>query len=407
MSTINSIVKNIEILKLKKLYEEYKTLFDIVSKFIIKKHLLLYGGLTINMMLPKKYKFYKDYTLNDYDCYSKNALNDAYDLAQIIKDKGYKYIKVKKAKHKDTFKIYVDKVQIVDITQLDKDIYDKLNQISKQQRPTLKHYNDRYNLLPISMVKRNLYFELSRPEQSAFRWEKLYNRYKIFSEIYTNNVSKIEYECVPIEADYRSVVKILLRYIKMNGYPIIDSYALKFYLKLKNTCCCRTNIGSKFLVILSNEYEKTKDEIVQLLNDNLDKNFFHVIVESKALYTDIMNPRYGIVIIDMRTNQTFRIITIIENKNQCFSIQKMNGYTIGSLDTILYFLYSYYLLNEMYGKNPNFATEYLHYINSYEDYIKKYIKNDIKKRLKPNCYGVIVDDDYKLEWKKRKTIKIL
>jgi len=61
----------------------------------------------------------------------------------------------------------------------------------------------------------------------------------------------------------------------------------------------------------------------------------------------------------------------------------------------------------MYGKNPNFATEYLHYINSYEDYIKKYIKNDIKKRLKPNCYGVIVDDDYKLEWKKRKTIKIL
>ena len=357
-------------------------------------------------MLPQKYKFYKDYTLNDFDCYSKNALDDVYELAEMIKSKGYKYIKVRKAKHKDTFKLYAENIQIVDITQIDKNIYDQLNVISKQQRPLLRYYNDKYNLLPISMIKRNLYFELSRPEQSAFRWEKLYNRYKIFSEVYVNKSSKIKYECVPVKDEYKGIVKNILKYIKTNDYPIIDSYALKFYLKIKNICCCRTNKSSKFLVILSNDYEKTKDELVQMINDKIDKNFFQVIVEHKVLYSDIMNPRYGIVIFDMRTNEAFKIITVIQNKNECFSIQKINGYTVGSLDTILYFLYSYYLLNEMSMKNPDLAAEYLYYINEYENYIQKNVRNDIKKRLKSQCYGIVNNEEYKIGWKKRRTIKI-
>ena len=95
--TIDKIIKDIELYKMRKMYDEYKDLFHIVGEFIISKKLILYGGLTINLLLPKKYRFYKDYTLNDYDCYSKNAIKDAYSLAADIKKAGYKHIKVRKA----------------------------------------------------------------------------------------------------------------------------------------------------------------------------------------------------------------------------------------------------------------------------------------------------------------------
>ncbi len=70
--TINKIIKDIEIKKLKELYTEYNSVIKLISKFIIKKNLILYGGLVINLIMPKKYRFYKEYTINDYDCFSKN-----------------------------------------------------------------------------------------------------------------------------------------------------------------------------------------------------------------------------------------------------------------------------------------------------------------------------------------------
>ena len=84
-SSISKIVKEIEIKKLKELYDEFNEVIDLISKFIIKKKLILYGGFVINLILPNKYKFYKEYTINDYDCFSKNPIEDSYELAKEIK----------------------------------------------------------------------------------------------------------------------------------------------------------------------------------------------------------------------------------------------------------------------------------------------------------------------------------
>ena len=74
-SSISKIVKEIEIKKLKELYDEFNEVINLISKFIIKKKLILYGGFVINLILPNKYKFYKEYTINDYDCFSKNPID--------------------------------------------------------------------------------------------------------------------------------------------------------------------------------------------------------------------------------------------------------------------------------------------------------------------------------------------
>ena len=54
-SSINKIVKEIEIKKLKELYNEFNVVIELISKFIIKKKLILYGGFVINLILPKKH----------------------------------------------------------------------------------------------------------------------------------------------------------------------------------------------------------------------------------------------------------------------------------------------------------------------------------------------------------------
>ena len=132
--------------------------------------------MVINFALPKKFRFYRDYTINDYDCFSKNPLKDSLELATIIKKYKYKYIKIRKAKHDGTFKIYVNGKQIFDITNMETRQYNKLLKYSSKKENKLKYYNEKYETIPIEYMKMNLYYELSRPEQSGGRWEKIFTR---------------------------------------------------------------------------------------------------------------------------------------------------------------------------------------------------------------------------------------
>ena len=117
-------------------------------------------------------------------------------------------------------------------------------------------------------------------------------------------------------------------------------------------------------------------------------------------------PYYEISIINNETKEKFNIIKIILNKNECFSINNKDGFVTGSIDTNLYFLYSEYIRNHILLKNTERAEENLYYINLYENYIEKTIKNDVKKRLKSECYGKVDEEDFiKRVWKQKLTIK--
>lgn len=402
---IEKIIREIEEKKLKNVYNEYNDVINLISSFIIKKKLILYGGFVINIILPKKLRFYKDYTINDFDCFSKNPLNDSIELAKIIKNKGYSYIKIKKAKHNGTYRVYVYGKQIFDITIIKSNIYDNLLKYSKKEKKTLKHYKDKYNIIPLSIIKKNLYYELSRPEQSGYRWEKIYERLDLLNYIYPTQIINTNYECIKIPKIYKELTNKILDYVKKNKNPIIDSFALKLYNKTTINCCGRIDDTSKYITILSTEYEQTKNDIVniikncKLFNNRIDINNY--IDKDNTLYT-----YYDINIINEDTNTIFNLINIINVKNECFSINNINSYTIGSLDTILYFLYTTYIYNTIYTTDSKMSNEKLYYINEYEKYI--IIHNNILKRLKSSCYGKInYEDEIKEIWKKKLTLKYI
>ena len=140
---IKNIINDIDLKKNKDLYENTKHIMPIIEEFIIRKKFLLYGGLAINLLLKNKDKFYKKYTLNDYDCFSYNAKNDAYELADILYKNGFKYVEVRKAVHQNTFRIYVNFIQLLDLTHIPKNIFVKLFNISLQERKSVlyKYYS--------------------------------------------------------------------------------------------------------------------------------------------------------------------------------------------------------------------------------------------------------------------------
>ena len=405
---IDKIIRDIEVNKLKNVYNEYNDVIKLISTFIIKKKLILYGGFVINIILPKKLRFYKDYTINDFDCLSKNPLNDSIELAKIIKSKGYSYIKIKKAKHQGTYRVYVYGKQIFDITIVKSNIYDNLLKYSKKEKKDLKHYKDKYNIIPLPIIKKNLYYELSRPEQSGYRWEKIYERLQILNKIYPTQTIKVKYECVKIPPLYKGIVKNLLAYVKKSKNPIIDSFALKLYKDMVVNCCGRISEHSKYITILSTNYEQTKNDVIKIIKDcdltnhRVDINNF--VDKEAVLYTN-----FDINIINDDDNTIFNLINIINVKNECFSINKnIKGYTIGSVDTILYFLYTSYIYNTIYTSDTLLSSEKQYYINEFEDYIKNNLHNNIQKRLKSTCYGKInYEEEIKEIWRKKLTLKYI
>lgn len=421
-NNIKNIIDNIEINKLKQKVENNKKIFEIVEKFIKNKKLILYGGYALNLILPNNKKIYRDYTQADFDCYSYTAKKDAIQLAKKFKTLKYKLIKVKLAKHENTFKLYVGTLNVLDITQLDKNIFDIYIKIHNYEKHNdlLIHYTDSFNIIPLYLMKRNMHYELSRPEGSYYRWEKIYNRSKILDKVYfTKHFNQIRSNCklnindntyLKIPNDWNNCINQLLSYIKQNKNPIIDNYAIKLINNIEDKNCCRINTYSNILVILTNKYKKTCNDIIKIINNTINKKKYKILKEDKTYTTssvDILEKRYRIVLEDLSTKKRVSLISIINVNNNCFSVQNIKGYTVGSVDTILCFLYSYYLTyliaKYIQYRHNTVLEDTQQYINLYENMIDKL---RLSKRLLTNCYGkeISKEDIYLKNWDKKLSI---
>ena len=96
--------------------------FDVVEKFIKDKGLKLYGGLALHKYLEKHQKgLYKKYQFPDFDVLSPDAWNHAKELVIILYKMGFMFVEARSSVlndyHHHTYKVSVDMVYIIDITQ--------------------------------------------------------------------------------------------------------------------------------------------------------------------------------------------------------------------------------------------------------------------------------------------------
>lgn len=178
--------------------EEIRDMFTILEDFIIRKKTILYGGLALNRLMPKDDQFYnEDIDLPDYDMFSKNALEDAIELANIYYASGYSEVEARSGMHHGTFKVFVNFIGIADITQIEKPLYEKL----KQEAITIAGMK----YAPPNFLRMSMYLELSRPAGDVSRWEKVLKRLTLLNKYYPVN-TRVECKNIDFQRKLESIV---------------------------------------------------------------------------------------------------------------------------------------------------------------------------------------------------------
>ena len=226
MDIKQAIINNIKYQKQNRKNKYTKPIyFKLIEEYISTKGLVCYGGTAINMYLPNEHKFYNEDDIPDYDCYSNNAINDAIELANILKNNNIGNIEVKSAMFKGTYKVFINFIPIVDFTNIKNEIF--LNIYNK----SVKINNILY--APPSYLKISMYQELSRPMGDISRWEKVYNRLELLNKyqpLYIINCS-ITHMDNPETDEYKNINNDLIELIKKNKWVVFGDYGLSYYIK--------------------------------------------------------------------------------------------------------------------------------------------------------------------------------
>jgi hypothetical protein len=166
-----------------------KKALDFVKKFLIKKKLVLYGGMAMDMAFRLKgSRLYDpaDNKLEDYDFYSPDPINDAYELADILYKEGFPEVNAINALHVTTMKVRLGTKTVADISYIPPNIFKVI--------PTLKfkdNNGDIYIIINPLFQRIDLHESLTEPVRDAprevyfNRFAKDIKRFKMLDELYS------------------------------------------------------------------------------------------------------------------------------------------------------------------------------------------------------------------------------
>jgi hypothetical protein len=133
-SHIDEIVKKADeqrYIKVKPTRSEMWDIIYTVRDYVIKKKRKIYGGFALNKLIESKDpndKFYDDDNIEswDIDFYSPDPINDAVEIANILYDKGYRFVSAGEAQHEETYTVFAETIPCADISYVPRNIYNKM-----------------------------------------------------------------------------------------------------------------------------------------------------------------------------------------------------------------------------------------------------------------------------------------
>lgn len=389
LEALRFIIEKAENKEKKKTFLQHKEMFEVVKEYSIRNNLILYGGMALNELLPKSAKFYPEFEVPDYDMFSYDAKPHAIAIADELMKKGYRYIEVKTARHPGTFKVYAEFISVADVTQINKSLYDYL--LKESDKNTKKHYSDKRLIIsPIVYLKWCLYKELSSPEGSMFRWEKVFKRFTVFDKHYKlPKVTHTTKNNIDTEPDVARFLKDLIEIIKARHIPVVGSFAISVHMNEHNTSTCYV-IDPYFSTfeILSENIEVTQKEILDFIKIPSGYEIVTVKRNNTGKYFDQILPVRSRVFLRHVQNKSklYPVLTIHDASDNCFSVKKKQGFTLGTVDTILQILYAYYMTYTYFEKDMNIPNKILQLLVMFETHVNSTIKDPVK-RITSHCYG--------------------
>lgn len=364
---------------------------DIIHKFIKSKNLLVYGGQALNAVLPKKEKIYKEGEFKDYDILSPNAEIDSRELADELYNNNFVYTQIKPALHEGTYRLSVNFIDIVDITQVSDKLFYEMLKLSNKEKKYFGH-KLKIPVAPLNLLKLNLVQEMSIPNSSLWRWAKVYKRLYIFSRNYKTIKTESPRPLPIIEPtrikNYVNLYKTSLEFIKIYKLPLIGNLAINAHLKQTHDImhCCRLDEFFSIFEILSINPQETFKNLEKHLEVILKELKLKLHSEERYYYGEIIPKRLRVYLLSKDSkfvNEKISLLTIVEARNHCYSVTEIGGFIVGSPYTILYFLYAYWLVYSVY-ETKKIVKMIEIYITLLEEHINKI--SDQEKFI-IQCYG--------------------
>ena len=350
----------------------------ILEEFLRKKHLICYGGIAINNILPKDDQFYnRDVELPDYDFYSAEAMDDAIELANIYYQKGYTVVEAKAGQHIGTFKVFVNFTGIADITYIPKELFSTL---TKQSIIV-----DGISYVPANYLRMGIYKELSSPEGDTSRFEKIYKRLLLLNKYYpitSSSCSDVEYQRSFTEKtkDKKEIIySTLLNTFINNNVVFFGGHALSIYSKyMPKKIQNAFNKNNPDFDVLSTEPQKVIDDIKK------EFGLLHMKV------TIIKNEAFGEL---LPVNYEIRVqketVAFIYTTVKCLSYNEVSNNSriikIATIDTMLFMYFSF-----LYADKPYYNTDRIICMCDFLYKVQrenKLSQTGVLKRFSISCYG--------------------
>lgn len=378
-------------------FEKHIAMYNITRDFIKRKGLIIYGGLAINMSMPKEKRFYDEYDLPDYDFLSYDPRTHATELADAYHEAGYKYVEVKPGIHYETYKVFVDFHGVADITGVPLRLFNHLHELAMHERPEVLKNNPSLdiNIVPLDFLRMSFHLELSRPDGYIERWPKVYKRMALFYNSYPLNFAKEE--CAGIihtdpEPRAQEAAGIALTYLKNNNIPVLGLAAMKVYLRQNGTKVPEGGILDEAMPIVeavSMDFKATANAIYAAIQSQFQTPTMRL---HSALNKNEMIPEHYIIYLYDRP------IVCIYSSQACYAVKSIDGFSVLTIDAMLSMWYasmfasrSYYNIDRLRCAINILLNVQLKHLSS-----KKYVW----RRFDLQCYGEqpVLEDVKKRRW---------
>ena len=252
---------------------EVQNIINIVETFIKQKNEICYGGTAINNILPEDDRFYNtEVEIPDYDFFSKNALDDAKELADVYYKKGFINVEAKSGQHHGTYKVFVNFMAVADITLVPLKIFN----ILKKDAISI----DGILYAPPNFLRMSMYLELSRPAGDISRWEKVLKRLALLNKNYPItdiNCLNVDFQRKMENNDNEEKIYTTVKNTLINqGVVFFGGFANTIYSQYMPKKLQKKLEHLADFDVLSNNPETTAEVVKERLKDNNIKNV-HII----------------------------------------------------------------------------------------------------------------------------------
>lgn len=388
-------------------------MYNVTKDFLKEKGLLLYGGLAVNLSLPKEKRFYDIYELPDYDFFSPQAKKDAIELANKYYSKGYKYVEVKPGIHFETYKVYVDFMPVADITDVPDKLFKHLLEISLSEKSIILENNPSLdvNIAPLSFLRLAFHIELSRPNGFIERWTKVYKRMVLFYNQYPvtfDNCTVKSVMSLDPEPRVTELTKIVMQFCKTSNLPVFGTEGIKIYISqhLKKDVSDALVFDTKMsrVEIMSDEFHKTAIRIQDMVSSMLDKDETLVMKAHSPLNKSEFIPKH--YIISLVKGGVTRHICTVYSSQACYAYKLIDGVSVLSIDAMLSLMYAYLFSQRDYYIIEKVKCMINILLNIQKDHVNS--KKYIWKQFDLLCYGTqnTIEDVKKTRWVGNKKFQV-